>query len=62
MKVVFIEDVSAKEKKGDIKEVSDGYARNFLLPRGLAMAATPGSVKAAQKIAEERDRKTRAPA
>jgi len=57
MKVVFIEDVSAKEKKGDIKEVSDGYARNFLLPRGLAMPATPGSVKAAQKIAEGRERK-----
>ena len=57
MKVVFIEDVSAREKKGDIKEVSDGYARNFLLPRGLAMPATPGSVKAAQKIAEERERK-----
>lgn len=57
MKVVFIEDVSAKEKKGDIKEVSDGYARNFLLPRGLAMPATPGSVKEAQKIVEERERK-----
>ncbi len=57
MKVVFIEDVSAKEKKGDIKEVSDGYARNFLLPRGLAMPATSGSVKTAQKIAEERERK-----
>ena len=57
MKVVFIEDVSAKEKKGDIKEVSDGYARNFLLPRGLAMPATPGSIKAAQKITEERERK-----
>ncbi len=57
MKVVFVEDVSAKEKKGDIKEVSDGYARNFLLPRGLALPATPGTVKAAEKIAQERERK-----
>jgi len=57
MKVVFIEDVSAKEKKGDIKEVSDGYARNFLLPRGLALPATPGAVKAAEKISQERERK-----
>jgi len=57
MKVVFIEDVSTKEKKGDIKEVSDGYARNFLLPRGLALPATPGTVKAAEKIAQERERK-----
>jgi large subunit ribosomal protein L9 len=57
MKVVFLEDVSVKEKKGDIKEVSDGYARNYLLPRGLALAATPGAVKAAMKISEERERK-----
>lgn len=57
MKVVFIEDVSAKEKKGDIKEVSDGYARNYLLPRGLALPATQGALKAAQKISEDRERK-----
>jgi large subunit ribosomal protein L9 len=57
MKVVFLEDVSGKEKKGDIKEVSDGYARNFLLPRGLALPATQGAVKSAQKLTEERERK-----
>jgi large subunit ribosomal protein L9 len=57
MKVVFLEDVSSKEKKGDIKEVSDGYARNFLLPRGLALPATQGAVKSAQKLTEERERK-----
>jgi large subunit ribosomal protein L9 len=57
MKVVFIEDVSAKEKKGDIKEVSAGYARNYLLPRGLALPATTGAVKAAEKISQERARK-----
>jgi large subunit ribosomal protein L9 len=57
MKVVFIEDVSAKEKRGDIKDVSDGYARNYLLPRGLALPATPSAMKSAQKIAEERERK-----
>jgi large subunit ribosomal protein L9 len=57
MKVVFLEDVSAKEKKGDIKEVSDGYARNYLLPRGLALLATTGAVKTAEKISQERERK-----
>lgn len=57
MKVVFLEDVSAKEKKGDIKEVSDGYARHYLLPRGLAIPATEGAVKSAQKLADERERK-----
>jgi large subunit ribosomal protein L9 len=57
MKVVFLEDVSSKEKKGDIKEVSDGYARNYLLPRGLALPATQGAVKAAEKISQDRERK-----
>ena len=57
MKVVFIEDVSPKDKKGDIKEVSDGYARNYLLPRGLALPATAGAVKTAEKISQERERK-----
>ena len=57
MKVVFLEDVSAKDKKGDIKEVADGYAMHFLLPRGLAIRATEGAVKAAQKLTDERERK-----
>lgn len=57
MKVVFLEDVSPREKKGDIKEVTDGYARHFLLPRGLAMPATEGAVKSAHKLSEERERK-----
>ncbi|MCL2099161.1 MAG: 50S ribosomal protein L9 [Oscillospiraceae bacterium] len=39
MKVLFREDVKGQGKKGDIKEVSDGYARNFLLPKGLAVIA-----------------------
>lgn len=57
MKVVYLEDVSAKEKKGDIREISDGYARNFLIPKGLAIPATESSVRAAKKIAEDRERK-----
>lgn len=57
MKVVFLEDVSAKEKKGDIKDVPAGYARHYLLPRGLALPATEGAVKAAEKLAGDRERK-----
>ncbi|MCL2226290.1 MAG: 50S ribosomal protein L9 [Oscillospiraceae bacterium] len=41
MKVILQEDVKGHGKKGELKEVSDGYARNFLLPRKLAVVATP---------------------
>lgn len=45
MKVVLREDVSKLGRKGELVEVSDGYFRNFLLPRGLAEEATPGKLK-----------------
>ena len=40
MKVIFIQDVKGTGKKGEVKEVSDGYARNFLIGKGLAIEAT----------------------
>lgn len=57
MKVVLLADVKKIGKKGEIKDVSDGYARNFLLAKKLAEIATPGSIahvakQEAQKKAE----------
>ena len=46
MKVIFNADVKGQAKKGEMKEVSDGYARNYLLPRGLAAEATADNINA----------------
>ncbi|RDY71348.1 MULTISPECIES: 50S ribosomal protein L9 [Halobacillus] len=46
MKVIFKADVKGKGKKGEIKEVNDGYARNYLLKNNLAVEATKGNVQA----------------
>ncbi|OGO16579.1 MAG: 50S ribosomal protein L9 [Chloroflexi bacterium RBG_16_48_7] len=45
MKVVFLTDVSHKGRKGEIKDVADGYARNYLLPNKLAAVASSSAVK-----------------
>lgn len=47
MKVVLLDNIRGIGRVGDIKEVSDGYARNFLLPRGLGRTANAGAVKEA---------------
>ena len=44
MKVILTQDVKGKGKKGQMLEVSDGYARNFMLPRKLAVEATPDAI------------------
>lgn len=45
MKVIFLQDVKGQAKKGQIKEVSEGYARNFLLPKGLVSLANEANKK-----------------
>lgn len=49
MQVIFLQDVKNVGKKGQIKNVPDGYARNFLLARKLATAATAGNVATAKQ-------------
>lgn len=49
MIVILIKDVKGVGKSGDVVKVSDGYARNMLLPRGLATEATEGNVKNLEK-------------
>lgn len=45
MKVIFLKDVKGQAKKGEVKNVSEGYARNFLLPRGIANPANDANMK-----------------
>jgi len=62
MKVILLQDVKGKGKKGQLLEVSDGYARNYMLPRKIAVEATADNVNtkrmndkaAAEKAAKER--------
>jgi large subunit ribosomal protein L9 len=50
MKVLLIKDVYKLGRAGDVKRVADGYGRNFLLPQGMAVLATPGAMKTAERI------------
>ena len=50
MQVIFLQDVENKAHAGEIKRVADGYARNYLIPQGLAQVATPEILKRAHKI------------
>ncbi len=45
MKVIFVKDVVGQGKAGEIKDVSHGYARNYLVPKGLASIATPEVIR-----------------
>jgi large subunit ribosomal protein L9 len=50
MKVMLIKDVYKLGRAGDVKKVADGYGRNFLIPQGLAVLATPGALKQVERI------------
>lgn len=50
MKVLLMKDVYKLGRAGDVKKVADGYGRNYLLPQGLAVLATPGALKQVEHI------------
>lgn len=56
MKVIFLQDVKGQGKKGQVKDLSEGYVRNFLLPKGLAKLASDGNLKTleVQNASEEK--------
>ena len=65
MKVILLQDVKGKGKKGQMLEVSDGYARNFMLPKKMAIEATPDAIntmKMNDKATQERIAKEKAAA
>jgi len=59
MKVVLLQDVARLGQAGEVKEVADGYARNFLLPKGLAEFASPSLLKRAEERRQAEARRQR---
>lgn len=57
MKVILLEDVSKVGRRGEVRDVSDGYARNFLIPKKLALGATAGNLKNLEHIKHQANAK-----
>jgi large subunit ribosomal protein L9 len=57
MKVILLDDVSKVGRRGEVRDVSDGYARNFLIPKKLALSATAGNLKNLEHIKRQQDAK-----
>jgi large subunit ribosomal protein L9 len=55
MKVILAKDVETLGHKGDVVDVSDGYARNFLVPKGVALVASKGALKQAEQMRRARE-------
>ena len=57
MEILLKKDVTGVGRAGDIKKVADGYARNYLIPQGLAIASSGGATKQSRQIREAADRR-----
>jgi len=55
MKIIMLEDVSTLGRRGEVRDVADGYARNYLLPHKLALPATPANLKNLEGIKARQD-------
>ncbi len=53
MKIILSQDITGVGRKGEVKNVSDGYARNFLLPNKFGQIATPAAIASAEKIRKQ---------
>ena len=58
MKVILLDDVPKLGRRGEVRDVSDGYARNYLLPQKLALLATPVNLKDLEQIKKRREAQT----
>jgi len=56
MKIILMEDIPALGRRGEVREVATGYARNYLLPKKLALPATPGNLQNLEHLKRQRDR------
>ena len=57
MKIILLDDVAKLGRRGEVRDVSDGYARNFLIPKKLALSATAGNLKNLEHIKKQQDAK-----
>ena len=57
MKIILLDDVVSVGRRGEVRDVSDGYARNFLIPKKLALSASAGNLKNLEHIKQQQDSK-----
>ncbi len=57
MKIILLDDVAKVGRRGEVRDVSDGYARNYLIPKKLALGATAGNLKNLGQIQKQQDAK-----
>lgn len=57
MKIILLDDVAKVGRRGEVRDVSDGFARNFLIPKKLALSASAGNLKNLEHIKQQHDSK-----